>query len=423
MVEQAPQRVRDLDDYGLPLVREGMFLQATGRAPFFAAALTKALAAAVHAAGVRVSTKTLALDLLRVGDRVAGLLAYDLAGDRLLTISARAVILATGGAGALYAWHDNSPRTTGDGYALAARAGVQLRDMEFVQFFPLALVEGGRYRLIIHESLGDVAPIRNAQGEDLLIKYNIRERPAALKARDALSQAVFREMTPDAGGGSGVSMDLTGLNESIWDEAPSLTAYKEIMLNTYPGRERPLQVAPVCHFFMGGAVVGPTGRTSLSGLWCAGESAGGLHGANRLGGNALSECAVFGPLAGADAAANLGHTAEAGAGRQAAEEWRIRLEKWRRQAEGAGTSVQDRTRQLARTMFEHAGIIRRYSGLRSAVREVELMAAELESGGLASGPAHLLRSVELYNLLASARLVIDGALARTDSLGAHCRED
>jgi fumarate reductase (CoM/CoB) subunit A len=422
LVEQAPERVRELEAYGVPLEREGEFLQVAGHAPFFGLVVAKALAAAIHTAGVVVLSKTLALDLLRAGDRVVGLMAYDLEGDRLLMVTAAAVILATGGAGGLYAWNDNSPRTTGDGYALAARAGAGLRDMEFVQFFPLALVEGGRYRLIIHETLGDVAPIRNAQGEDLLVKYNITERPAALKARDALSQAIFREMTPGAEGESGVFLDLTGLDDKIWNQAPSLRAYREILLNTYPGRERPLQVAPVCHYFMGGVAVGPTGRTSLPGLWCAGEVAGGLHGANRLGGNALSECAVFGPIAGEDAANSTDGSPGLTSVGQAVEEWLIRLEKWQQEPGKPGVPVQERTRELAGIMFNQVGIIRRHSGLLNALKEVERLASDMEDGGIGSGPGHLMRSVELFNLLATARLVIDGALARPGSIGAHCRE-
>ncbi|MEW6265698.1 MAG: FAD-binding protein [Thermodesulfobacteriota bacterium] len=423
LVEQAPDRVRDIEALGVPLVREGPFLQVLGRAPFFGLVLTKALTAAVRAAGVGVLSKTLALDLLREGDRCAGLLAYDLENQRLIIVAARAVILASGGSGALYSWHDNSPRNTGDGYALAARAGVRLRDMEFVQFYPLCLVEGGRYRMIIHETLGDIAPIRNARGEDLLVKYDIRERPVALKARDALSQAIFREMTLGSGGGSGVYLDLTGLDDHIWDEFSTLRAYKDVLLTTYPGRERPLEVGPVCHYFMGGAVVGPTGRTSLPGLWAAGEVAGGLHGANRLGGNALSECAVFGPIAGADAATQLSRSPGPNVGRQAAEDWLVRLERWRAEPGPSGAPVQELTRQLARTMYDQAGIIRRRSGLLAAGEEVERLAARLESGGQGSDPADILRSVELFNLIAAARLVIAGALARPASLGAHCRED
>ncbi|MBF0531103.1 MAG: FAD-binding protein, partial [Deltaproteobacteria bacterium] len=224
LFEQALDRVRDLEGYGVPLIREGPFLQIPGRAPFFGQVMTKTLTSVVRSVGVNVLSKIMALDLLQADGRVTGVLAYDLDADRLLIVSARAVILAVGGAGALYSWHDNSPRNTGDGYGLAARAGAQTRDMEFVQFFPLCLVEGGRYRMIIHEILGDVAPIKNSRGENLLIKYDIRERPAAIKARDALSQAIFREMTAEPGAGSDVVLDLTGLEDGIWDDPPSLLA-------------------------------------------------------------------------------------------------------------------------------------------------------------------------------------------------------
>jgi len=102
--------------------------------------------------------------------------------------------------------HDNSPRTTGDGFALSARAGVVLRDMEFVQFYPLGLVEGGIFRCIVPPWLGDCGPIRNALGENVLVKYGIKERPAAVMARDSLSQAMFREIL--AGRGFGPCLEI-----------------------------------------------------------------------------------------------------------------------------------------------------------------------------------------------------------------------
>ncbi|MBF0531102.1 MAG: FAD-binding protein, partial [Deltaproteobacteria bacterium] len=161
----------------------------------------------------------------------------------------------------------------------------------------------------------------------------------------------------------------------------------------------PLRIAPACHYFRGGVVAGPTGRTSLPGLWAAGEVVGGLHGANRLGGNALSECAVFGPIAGADAASQAGQSSSPAKDRRAVEAWRFRLERWQEKPEPNGPSVQDLTRRLTRTMYEKIGIIRHSSDLQVARDQVEQWAALVESGRFGPGARTILQAGELLNML------------------------
>jgi len=184
LVDQAFDRVRSLEDFGVALLYEDPYFYVLGEAPFYGLKMIASLQKAAHKWGISSFHPTVALDLLKFNDTICGVLAYDFRKDTLLILLARATILATGGAGALDPLHDHSPRTTGDGFALAARAGALIGDMEFVQFYPLGLVEGGIFRCIVPPFLADSAPLRNAEGEDILAKYRIAECPAAVKARD-----------------------------------------------------------------------------------------------------------------------------------------------------------------------------------------------------------------------------------------------
>lgn len=423
LVDQAFDRVRSLEEYGVPLLFEAPYFYILGNAPFYGLKMTSALQEAAKELGVIFMEHTVALDLLKADSTVCGVLAYNTGQDILFVISARAVVLATGGAGALYPLHDNSPRTTGDGFALAARAGAVLRDMEFVQFYPLGLVEGDIFRCIVPPFLGDSAPIRNALGENILVKYRIEERPAAVKARDSLSQAMFREIMEGRGFGPYLEIDLTKVSEKEWDQNRQLRQYKKILQEKYPGLERPLKIAPVCHHFMGGVVIDETCRTNLQGLYAAGEVTGGLHGANRMGGNALSECVVFGSIAGSQAAQyaarSKGYQIESSMITNA----EILLTNWREKTPDPSKSLRELKRRLAQIMFAKVGIIRNGEQLEKARREVESLAEEAQTRMCCQKPRDILQAIEMINLITTARLVLHRALMRTESRGSHYRED
>ncbi|MBM4332385.1 MAG: FAD-dependent oxidoreductase [Deltaproteobacteria bacterium] len=423
LVEQAFDRVRGLEEYGVPLLLEDPYFYVLGEAPFYGLKMIAALQKAATEWGIMLMSHTLALDLLKVDNTVCGVLAYNTSQDTLLIIYARSVILATGGAGALYPLHDNSPRTTGDGLALAARAGALLRDMEFVQFYPLGLVEGGIFRFIVPPFLADSAPIRNALGENILVKYRIKERPAAVKARDSLSQAMFREISAGRGFGPCLEIDLTGVPEKEWDQNRQLRHYKKILQEKYPGLERPLKIAPVCHHFMGGVTIDETCRTNLPGLFAAGEVTGGLHGANRMGGNALSECVVFGALAGRQATQYAvlakGFPLETGMIQKAEKQ----LAHWREKSLDPSQSPQAFKKRLAQIMFTQVGIIRNGEQLEKARKKVESLAEDAQTAMGCQGPRDVMEAIEMINLTTTSRLVIRGALRRTERRGSHYRED
>ncbi len=170
----------------------------------------------------------------------------------------KAIVIATGGAAALYMRHSNPQRNTGDGYSLALRSGIMLRDMEFIQFYALAVAEAGSPPVIVHPGVADYGKLINDLGEDILEKYNITERPAAARARDRLAQALFREIYHLS---RPVLLDLTAASSAKHDPSlDHLTAANWHFLDRVFGvDQRPIMVSPLCHFFMGGISINKMG--------------------------------------------------------------------------------------------------------------------------------------------------------------------
>ncbi|BEQ15633.1 FAD-binding protein [Desulfoferula mesophila] len=226
--------------------------------------------------------------------RAVGLEGRDAQG-RLVRVAASAVVLAAGGAGAVYAVNDNMKAIMGQGYALAAQAGLPLWDMEFVQFYPLVLVEPGLPRVMLYPRYPQGTRLINAAGQDLLARSGIVDvNQGIMELRDRLSAAMAREAASGP-----VRVDFTGVAEEHWSRYPLAMLGKM----RFDFRRKPVAVMPGAHFCMGGVKAKPDGATALPGLFACGEMLWGMHGANRRGGNALTECVVSGRLTGLGAAA------------------------------------------------------------------------------------------------------------------------
>lgn len=226
--------------------------------------------------------------------RAVGLEGLDVRGGAV-RIAAKAVVLAAGGAGAVYAVNDNMKAIMGQGYALAARAGLALWDMEFVQFYPLVLVEPGLPKVMLYPRYPQGTRLINAAGQDILARSGIADvNQGIIELRDRLSAAMAREAAAGP-----VRVDFTGVDEEHW------SCYPLAMLERmrFDFRHKPVAVMPGAHFCMGGVEAGPDGSTAIPGLYACGEMLWGMHGANRRGGNALTECVVSGRLTGLGAAA------------------------------------------------------------------------------------------------------------------------
>jgi fumarate reductase (CoM/CoB) subunit A len=413
LVQEAPLRLQELMNWGIQAKFQHGYLYAQGRPPVLGEAIIHCLLQKNRDLGTRFMGELLVTDLAG-GQEIAGAIAYLPSAATWLAIGAKAVVLATGGAAALYLRHDNPKGMLGDGYGLALQTGAILQDMEFVQFYPLCLAEPGFPPVVIPPKLADCGRLVNDLQEDILEKYGIEEHPAAERARDFLAQALFTEIYRS---GRTVWLDLRHLREEQWRIDPFSTAMSPIFARRYGALRRPLRVAPAAHHVMGGVKIDPLGSTSVPGLFAAGEVAGGLHGANRMAGNALSETLVFGARAGSAAARWA-----AGVAHGDPKSIFSPLEERALQGGIAKSRRTDPLDELRRTMWENGGILRNQDGLTKALDAVKSISETLPSTSGPGGP-DLKRAIELRFAASAATLILEGALRRKESRGAHFRED
>jgi L-aspartate oxidase len=407
---EGPERIRTLLDLGARFDRDAAGRLSLGKEAAHGrrrilhardatgAEIVRALSGAVRQAPeIRVEEGAFAIDLVLDGPRVAGVLALHADGRRVLHL-APAVVLATGGLGRLYLHTTNPPEATGDGLAMAARAGARLVDLEMVQFHPTALAaEGADPMPLLTEALrGEGAVLLDGHGR----RFMPDEHPEAeLAPRDVVARAIWQRQVA----GEGVFLDARA---AVGDRFPKRVPKVFEICQGYglDPRSEPIPVAPAAHYHMGGVAVDPNGRTSLPGLWACGEvSSTGVHGANRLASNSLLEALVFGARVAEDL------RREIPAGPVAVRTAGLRI------AQGSEIEKEEDAELIARVrrlMWEKVGLVRDEAGLLSALRELD---------GLAE--THPAASGEARNLLGIARLVAVAALARHESRGGHFRAD
>ena len=368
--------------------------------------------------------------LLVEDDRCWGVTAIDLRSGEVWCITAKAVILCTGGAGRMYPFTTNGAIKTGDGMALAYRAGVPLEDMEFVQYHPTGLPGTGI--LMTEAARGEGGYLVNREGRRFLEDYI----PAKMELgpRDILSRAITDEMAAgrafEGPYGAYVHLDLRHLGEeTVERRLPFVRELARDYLGIDPVRE-PIPVRPVVHYMMGGVETDLLGRTRLPGLYAAGETACvSINGANRLGSNSLSECLVFGARAGRQAAEDALDTPRSAPGSVArlaeAEQRRLRSEYLEKV--GGGQRVAAIRRQLQTAMERGAGIYRTEESLEEAARELRRLRDSARDLTLDDRDqtfnTELVAALELENMLDVAEAVVRSALERRESRGAHTRRD
>jgi succinate dehydrogenase / fumarate reductase flavoprotein subunit len=417
--------------------------------------MIRALQQRAVALGIDVFMELTVTDLLKDAGRIAGLLAYWRESGNFVVFEAPAVVLATGGIGKSWKVTSNSWECTGDGHALALRAGATLLNMEFVQFHPTGMVWPLSVRgLLVTESVrGDGGVLRNSEGKRFMFDYipeffkaetadNVEEadrwyedkrnnrRPPELLPRDEVARAINAEIK--AGRGSphgGVFLDIASRRtpEFIKRRLPSMYhQFKE--LADVDITRQPMEIGPTCHYVMGGVEVDADTQASVvPGLYAAGEVAGGMHGANRLGGNSLSDLLVFGKRAGEYAAAyvkSLGPTRP-----------KINTPELSRATAEALAPLQTGKadenpyalhQELQETMQDLVGIIRVEPELKEALERIALLQARAAhvsvEGGRRYNPGwHL--ALDLRNMLLVSQAVAMAALERQESRGAHTRDD
>jgi L-aspartate oxidase len=414
LVDEGPQRVNELIGLGavfdrdtegrLLKVREGghsmaRIVHAGGAAT--GAEIERALVDAVRAHVASVREGWLALDLLMEGGRCRGVVACDADGTRT-RIRAAHVLVATGGAGQLFAVTTNPPEATGDGIAMALRAGVPVADVEFMQFHPTALHHPAMPRPLLSEALrGHGALLRDAKGERFVDE---------LQPRDVVSRAMTARMLDQ--GVDHLWLDATGL-EHFEERFPTIAAtVRAIGLD--PSRDW-LPIAPAAHYLSGGIVTDLDGATALPGLWACGEAAcTGVHGANRLASNSLLEGMVFAPrvveavLSGRDGPTATGAMRAVLDGEGEHIPGRT-IEAPVPMSTGGGDADEARA-VLQRAMTEGAGVLRSAASLDATARAVEKVASSCADP-------------QVGNLVTVASALVAAARAREESRGAHTRTD
>lgn len=410
LVEEGPLRVEELLQWGtgfdrengkLMLTREGAhsrsrILHANGDAT--GAEIGRSLLAhAREQKNITLLEWTATADLLTKDGTVTGALLLDRAGE-LIAVYARAILLASGGAGQVYSDTTNPAVATGDGIAMAWRAGADISDMEFYQFHPTALSLPGIPRFLLSEALrGEGAYLRNARDERFMERYHPL---LELAPRDVVARAITREGLGPGGESLPVYLDMRhvkGIN--LHRRFPGISAFL-LQFGLELSRDL-IPVRPAAHYLMGGVRTDVDGQTSLPRLYAAGEVAcTGVHGANRLASNSLLEGLVFGARA-ACAMRNIGspHTAEG-----PLPEYAISS------AENESQILKD----LRRQMWQNAGLLRDAAGL---IRMQQILQS------ISAKPAANRHSLESANLRAVAGLIVMSALAREESRGAHYRND
>jgi L-aspartate oxidase len=433
LVDEGPARVNELIAMGaafdreasgdLSLAREGghsrpRVVHAGGAAT--GAEVERALVDATRASAGAVLERWFALELVIEGGRCRGVVARPPVGDPV-EIRAEHVVLATGGVGQLFAVTTNPPEATGDGVAMALRAGIPVADVEFVQFHPTALHHPAMPRPLLSEALrGHGALLRDARGERFVDE---------LAPRDVVSRAMSERMGTD--GTDHLWLDATGL-EHFGVRFPTIAAsLAEAGLN--PAVDW-LPIAPAAHHLSGGVVTDLLGATALAGLWAAGETAcTGVHGANRLASNSLLEGMVFGARMAEAVLSGVGGPSVTGAmrtvlgdgtdeivGRPVDRPSPITLERTdRRDGPGAQGDLGKSRDRLQLAMTLGAGVVRTASSLRSA----EVTLEELADAWRLSAERDMPRGEELRNLLTVASALLVSATEREESRGAHTRAD
>jgi fumarate reductase (CoM/CoB) subunit A len=415
LVQEGPSRLQELLDWGVPGVTHQGALFVKSRPLMWGRELMSSLLGRSRRGGAElVGGMTACKIWVRRGG--IGTLAYSSKERQWVLIRSRSVVLATGGAAALYMRHDNPGPILGQGHLLALDAGAVLEDMEFIQFHPAGLAEAGLPRILIPSAVTDKGRLINGKHEDILSKYGLPVGTASKQARDFLSQAICREMN----GGGEVWLDLRDVPDQAWKEDPSSDSIRQILLERYEGEKRPLRVAPMAHFVMGGVSIGPDGATSIPGMYAAGELAAGVHGANRMRGNALTEALVFGARAG-EAAADWAKNADACLKKDFTSEVRAFLEPFEQRT--VRLSSINPKRKIREILWNQAGVIRREEGLKTAKQEVEGILASSYPCCFGRGPDGITNTLVFESACRTALLIIKAALMRRESRGAHLRED
>lgn len=434
LVEEAPARLNELESYGALFDRQESgklnqrpFGGQSYRRTCFQGDRTghemmMALKEEVIREGIQTVEEVMVTSLLQDDNgSVIGACGFSLPTSNFIVFEAKSTILATGGAGWLYPVTSNALQKTGDGYALAYRAGCDLLDMEQVQFHPTGMLypDSRRGVLVTEAVRGEGGKLINALGERFMTNYDPR---GELATRDVVARSIYNEIREGRGTQSGgVYLDVTHLSAEIIEEKleTMLFQFLDVGLDI---RKEPMEVAPTAHHVMGGALITPHCKTTVHGLYVAGEAAGGVHGANRLGGNALADTQVFGKRAGLAAAENVSKS-NFKLNPTDVEGEQERILKLFKDGDYYPFQLKE---ELQEVMWNNVAIIRSEGGLKIALQSIATIRdkmALMTVPDITGYNQYLQDALELENMILIAELVTKSAIIREESRGAHYRAD
>ncbi|KZX16495.1 succinate dehydrogenase flavoprotein subunit [Methanobrevibacter cuticularis] len=435
LVDEAPDRLIDLEDYGALFDRQDSgelnqrpFGGQTFKRTCFQGdrtgheiimALKEEIIKREIATIDEVMITSLVLD--KTKSTVIGAVGLYLRNSKTVFFQAKAVILATGGAGQLYPVTSNTFQKNGDGFALAWNAGADLIDMEEIQFHPTGMFypESRKGILVTEAVRSEGGILLNKNNERFMGNYDDRME---LATRDVVSRAIYNEIREGRGNENhGVYLDVSHLSNELIEEKleTMLLQFLDVDLDI---RNQPMEVAPTAHHFMGGVKIDENCNSSIPNLFAAGEVTGGIHGANRLGGNALADTQVFGKRAGTSASLSAKNT-----------DFQINEEEIKKEESRIESLIKkgnirpfEIKKALQTLMWNKVAIIRNENGLKEAMNEINLLKQKLKDMDITTETHFnkgLQEGLEVINMIEIAILVVKSALIRKESRGAHFRED
>ncbi len=438
LVRDAPQRIFDLEDMGAVFDRtpEGkiaqrVFGKQSWRRTAYASDRTGSeimvtLTEGIRKTAVRVFDEVFATRLLLKDGKISGVCAVDLKYGDYLVFRAKSVVMATGGAGRIFSVTSNAQLDVGDGYGMAYEAGCEMMDMEMIQFHPTGMVkpESAKGRLVTEAVRGEGGILLNNKGERFMNRYY--PEVMELAGRDQVARSIMTEVLEGRGSpDGGVYLSISHLPQSI------IEFRLESMIEQFEDagvdiREETMQVSPTAHHFMGGIKIDENSGTNIPGLYASGECTGGVHGGNRLGGNALADTQVFGALSGENAAKYAKETDHLGVNREEIKTEFERLEAMLNRKEGI--SPADARSELTELMWAKVQIFRKEDDMQYAVKELRRIEKEVVPKIKVDVPVKRFnpgwhQAMEFVHMVTTARMVAEAAVMRKGSRGAHYRVD
>jgi fumarate reductase (CoM/CoB) subunit A len=436
LVNESPRRLVDLENYGALFDRQESgeidqrpfggqsFRRTCYQGDRTGAELLNALKEEIIRRDIECIEEVMITSLITDENKteVIGATGLNLKDSSLIYFKAKSVILASGGAGQLYPVTSNTFQKNGDGYAIAFRAGAELVDMEQVQFHPTGMVapESKKGVLVTEAVRAEGGKLINSEGERFMSRY--APEKMELATRDVVARSIYQEIIEGRGTeNGGVYLDISHLDDDYIDEKleTMVLQFENVGVDIKHG---PIEVAPTAHHFMGGVKINTDASTSLKNLFAAGEVCGGVHGANRLGGNALADTQVFGKIAGVSAS-EAAKTAELKTNEEQVLEEAERIDAIIKK----GTiRPKDFKNDIKTLMWEKVAIVRDEKNLNDALREIYRMRDELENLDVKDAKqynAELVTALEVINMIDICILIIKSAILRRESRGAHFRSD